>query len=113
MCTATACGKAGRDQHFASRACENDLFRFGMSAARVFSGAEAKWMNDAAEALILRRREAPSRRMRLDRGLVVRDGARAPPHHEGLISQLTPRKSRLPTSTPLCRRMPWAVVAWK
>ena len=24
-----------------------------------------------------------------------------------------PRKSRLPTSTPSCRRMPWAVAAWK
>lgn len=25
----------------------------------------------------------------------------------------TPRKSRLPISTPLWRKMPWAVVAWK
>jgi hypothetical protein len=27
--------------------------------------------------------------------------------------QLTPIKSRLPTSTPLWRRMPWAIAAWK
>jgi hypothetical protein len=26
-------------------------------------------------------------------------------------SYATPRKSRLPTSIPLCRRMPWAVAA--
>src|SRR5674476_1335955 len=38
------------------------------------------------ETLILRSgRLAASRRMRKHRGLMVRDGARAPPHHEGRL----------------------------
>ena len=32
---------------------------------------------------------------------------------KGRKNHFTPRKSRLPISTPLWRKMPWAMAAWK
>jgi hypothetical protein len=95
MCTATACGKAARGQDFASLACENDLFRLGMSQREYFPCPVAGEKNYALQMYDV----IPGRAKR-EPGMTV-------------LNQLTPRKSRLPTSTPLCRRMPWAVVAWK
>ena len=57
--------------------------------------------------LILRRREAPSRRDEWHQpGRMVRDGAKAPPHHEGRAVRLPTRRKIAPLPPALVQALP-------